>query len=657
MMNVHTFKTLAAASTALTALGGLAGPALAQSASADDREPTVIEEVVVTASRRSQALEQLGSSVSIITAETIEQQQLKTVDEVLQRTPGVTIIRSGGIGQNTQVRMRGFTTKHVLTMIDGVKLNNPSEADNQYGLEHIFLDDVARVEVLRGPQSGLYGGDASAGVINVITRRPEGDPELRLSAMYGDHDTSEISAASRGRIDAVGYSVGATWYDTEGISLASRAPGNVEPDGYQNLTASGRIDWQATDALTLEAWARYTDSRNDIDNGLLAPGNPEGLPAWLFQDSEGHVDSEQLFGVLKGDLETLDGRLVHSAQLSMVDIQSSYVTPGELQNSEGRTTEALYYATYDLDGGAYLLAGVEHKREEGVFEQPTGGGFATVDDTIDETGLFATFNLTPADGAWVSGAVRYDDNSLFGGNTTWRLTGAYTLPDGFDLPGVSTKLRSSYGTGAEAPGLRQLLGSSPTYQGNPNLTPEESWMWDVGVDQSLRNGFADWSVTYYEGEADNGIFNIFDPATGMSSPQNIAGAVEMRGVEFEGRLHPASWMDFTINYTDSSSVQVSNGRQLFGRPKQEGSAALIVRPHDAVAVSLDAYWRGEFFSDYPSDYRMPGYSLANLAVSWQINDRLRLNARLHNIFDKFYEEKLGDSTYGRTAQVRLTATF
>lgn len=343
--------------------------------------------------------------------------------------------------------------------------------------------------------------------------------------------------------------------------------------------------------------------------------------------------------------------------MSIVDVQSTSVTPGQLQNSEGLTTEALYYATYDLGAGGYLLAGVEHKREEGLFEQPTGGGFATVDDAIDETGVFGTFNLSPIDGAWLSGAVRYDDNSLFGGNTTWRVTAAYNLPDGMDLPGVRTKLRTSYGTGAEAPGLRQLRGSSPTFQGNPNLTPEESWMWDLGFDQSLLNGLAGWSVTYYEGEADNGIFNIFNPATRVSSPQNIAGSVEMRGLELEGRVNPASWMDLTFNYTDSSSVQTSNGQQLFGRPKQEGSAAITVRPHEAVAVSLDAYWRGEFFSDYPSTYVMPSYSLANLALSWRINDRLRLNARLHNIFDKVYEEKLGDSTYGRTAQVRLTATF
>lgn len=626
-------------------------------AGVETQSAVLVDEVVVTASRQEQPREQLASAVSILSAEAIENQQLKTLDDVLQRIPGVTIIRSGGLGQNTQVRMRGFTTKHVLTMIDGVKLNNPAEADNQFGLEHVFLDNVERVEVLRGPQSGLYGGDASAGVIHLITRRPQGDPDLRVSAMYGDHDTYEVALGSMGRVGGVGYSAGLTRYETGGISLASRPPGNIEPDGYENLTASLRVDGSPMAGLNLEAWLRYTDSENDIDDSMLAADNPLGLPAWLFQDSPGSVKNQQLLTVLKGDFETLGGQLVHSAQVSHVNLESEYATPDLLQESEGRTTEASYHATWRFADGGFLLGGVEHRRENGRFEQPSGGGFATVDDSISETGVFATFTFSPLAGAWLSGAVRHDDNSLFGGNTTWRAAVAYNLPEGADLPGVGTKLRFAYGTGAEAPGLRQLLGSSPTYQGNPDLTPESSWMWDLGFDQRLDSGLASWSVSYYEGEATDGIFNIFDPATGMSSPQNVDSPVRMKGIEVEARLHPAAWIDITFNYTDSSAVQLSSGGQLFGRPKQEGSAAVTVRPHERLSVTLDGYWRGEFFSDYPSDYVMPSYGLANLSASWRITDVLRLNARIHNLFDKVYEEKLGDSAYPRTAQVRLTATF
>lgn len=648
-------KSFKAAVLAATALSPLAAglPALAESA-AGLGSPRAMEEMVVTAGRRAQSINELGSSISVFSALDIEKLQLNSVDEALQRIPGVTIIRSGGIGQNTQVRMRGFTTKHVLTMIDGVKMNNPSEADNQYGLEHLLLDNVERVEVLRGPQSGLYGGDASAGVINVITRRPEGDPEFRVSAMYGSHDTFELAAGSEGRVNDIGYTISANYFKTDGISLASRAPGNVEPDGYDNKTVNGRIDWNLTETLQVDAWLRYTESTNDTDNGMLPPGNPQGLPPWLFQDSEGHVDSKQLVGALKLNLETLGGALLHNAHVTYADIDSTNIAPGIEQESRGKTTELSYYATYNLSDEAYLQAGLEHKIEDGRFEQLQGVGFATVDDSISETGYFATANIAAFEGAYISGAVRYDDNSLFGGNTTWRLSAAYNLPREISST-VETKLRASYGTGAEAPGLRQLLGASPTYQGNPNLSPESSWMWDVGIDQALANGTANWSITYYRGQATDGIFNVTNPLTGMSTPMNVDSPVRMQGVEVELVLRPAPWIEASANGTLSSSKMLETGQQLFGRPKKEGSIAVTVYPTNELSVTLDGYARGKYFSDYPTDWEMPGYALANLSASYQVTDSVTLSGRIHNLFDKFYEEKLGDSTYGRTFQIRLTA--
>lgn len=625
---------------------------MAEDTTAVDTTPTM-DKVVVTAGRRTQSINELGSSISVFSAKEIEQLQLNSVDEVLQRIPGVSIVRSGGIGQNTQVRMRGFTTKHVLTMIDGVKMNNPSEADNQYGLEHLLLDNVERVEVLRGPQSGLYGGDASAGVINIITRRPEGDPELRLSAMHGSHDTWELAAGSQGRVNDIGYSINTSYFSTEGISIASRAPGNVEPDGYRNKTVSGRIDWNATDTLQVDGWLRYIESKNDTDNGMLPPGNPQGLPAWLFQDSEGHVDSKQLVGALKLNLETLGGALVHNAHVTYADIDSTSHAPGVEQESRGKTTELSYYATYNLSNEAYLQAGLEHKMEDGRFEQLQGAGFATVDDSISETGYFVTANIEPVKGAYLSGAVRYDDNSVFGDNTTWRLSAAYNIPQD-SASRVRTKLRTSYGTGAEAPGLRQLLGSSPTYQGNPDLRPESSWMWDAGIDQTLASGKANWSVTYYRGESTDGIFNVTDPLTGMSTPMNVDSPVRMQGVEVELMYRPTLWLEASANGTFSSAKMLQTGQQLFGRPKREASVAVTAYPTDQWSVTLDGYARSDYFSDYPTDWEMPGYALANLSATYRITDNVTISGRIHNLFDKLYEEKLGDSTYGRTFQIRLT---
>lgn len=624
-----------------------------------DADPAVeaVEEVVVTASRVPQRVEQLGTAVSVVDAEEIERQQLTVLDEALERVPGVAITRSGGFGQNTQVRMRGFTTKHVLIMVDGIKISNAAESSNQYGVQHLFLNNVERVEVLRGPQSGLYGADAVAGVINVITKRAEGPPKLRGSALYGSHDTYEAVLGSDGRLGSVGYNANVAYFQTEGISLASRPPGNVEPDGYVNLTMDGRVNWDVSESARLDAWVRYIEAENDTDNGFLPANNPQGLPAFLFQDSPGFVDNAQLFAAVKGELDMLEGRLTHTLQASAVDITSTAYGLGPSQDSESLTSEALYFATYRFAPDQFLLLGAEQRREQGSFEQPTGAAFAAVDESLTNTAAFATLNLSPAAGLHLSGAVRRDDNELFGAETTYRVTGAYNLPDSFGPRGLRTKLRASYGTGAEAPSLRQLLGSSPTFQGNPDLQPESTWMADVGLDQRLASGLARWSLTYYQGEATDGIFNIFDPATRKSSPQNIDSPVEMKGVEAELQLSPADWIDLDGAYTWAESYTVSDGLQLFGRPKHIASAAVTLRPDLRTTLTLDGYWRSSFYSDYPSTYVLPGYSLFNLTLARELSENLRLIGKVQNLFDEDYEEKLGDSTYGRTAQIRLSFVY
>ena len=626
-------------------------------AHAEEEEALKMDQVVVSASRAAVPVNQLGDAISVLDAETIELQQLTTLDDALKRTPGVSITRSGGVGQNTQVRMRGFTSKHVLVMIDGVKVNNPSEGDNQFGIDHLFLDNIEKVEVLRGPQSGVYGADAVAGVINVVTKRPEGPLEVRGSAMAGDNDTYEVSAGVQQGADRYGFSGTVSYFDTAGISLASRPPGNTERDGYENFTAQLRGEYRPTADTELSGWLRYTDAMNEIDEGSLPADNPLGLPGYIFQDSEGEVQSEQLFGAIKGEWITLGGKLTHTAQLSYVDLQGLYKTPTTEQDSEGETLEATYYATWRPNGAVTLTGGAEYRDEKAVFEQPVGYAYALINDSISNSALFAEANLEMAEGFFLSAAARYDDNEKFGGEFTHRLTAAYNLPDTVSIPGVETKLRISYGEGAEAPGLRQMLGSSATFQGNPNLKPESSWMADAGIDQRLKNGKASWSLTMFTGEADDGIFSIYDPVTFVSTPQNIDSPVEMKGVEVDAVYSPLAWLDLSSAYTYLEAEEKASRTQLFGRPKHEASAAVTVRPIEDLSLTVDAYWRDEFFSDYPSTYVMPGYSLFNLSAVWNINDTMTLSARLQNAGDKFYEEKLGDATYGRTGQVRLTVRY
>ena len=627
----------------------------AQDAVQTSQRQPVLEEIIVTAARIPQRIEQIGSTVSILSARQLERQQIDVLSDGLKLIPGVAITRSGGTGQLTQVRMRGFTTKHVLTMIDGVKLNNPSATSNQFGIENLFLGNVERIEVLRGPQSGLYGADAVAGVINIITRRGQGDPKFRGSALYGSHNTFDVSGQLSGGIDDLGYVFGASYYNTDGISLASRPPGNQEEDGYRNLTLNGRIDWAATEDIDVFGWVRYIDAKNETDNNFLPANNPQRLPAFLFQDSPGFAKNKQFFAALRGTWRTLDDKLVHNVQLSNVNLDTQSVTPTAQQEALGRTLEANYYATFYFTESTFILAGADYRTEKGRFGAPRGVAFAAIDRTQWNRALFATANIGLTDGFYVSGALRRDDNEEFGVKTTYRVTSAYNFPDTFDIADIQTKIRASYGTGAEAPALRQQLGQSPTFRGNPDLQPESNWMWDIGIEQALENGFARWSLTYYKGRATNGIFNV--TTVGISRPVNVDSPVDMRGFEADFIAQPLDWLELNFAYTRADSYLVSNRIQLFGRPKHEFSGAITVKPTEKLTATFDGYLRSKFFSDFPSSFQMPSYEVFGITLGYVITPSIRLTAKMQNLFDKIYEEKLGDSAYGRTMQLRVNVVF
>jgi vitamin B12 transporter len=626
------------------------------------------DDVITVYSRVPQSLAQVGSATSVISAETIELQQLQVLDQALQRAPGVSITRSGGFGQNTQVRMRGFTSKHVLTIIDGVKITNPAEFDNQFGVEHVMLDQVERIEVLRGPQSGVYGADAVAGVINIVTRRGSGDPDLRVSGMIGSNDTYELSAGSQGGLmdDRLGYNLSASLFDTGGISLASRAPGNTEDDSYENLSLIGNLDFQASESLALRAGARWSDSENETDSNFTQTGNPAApfyrpdLPPFLFQDSDGVIESTQGVYYAGAALET--GRVSHDAQLSYTNLESESDEPGGAFVSEGSGLEAAYFARIDLTGApllgdeSFLLLGADWREDTALYRQVRGFEFAAIDTSLNNSGVFATANLELAENLFLSISGRIDDNERFGDVSTGRAALAWTLPEDA-TGGAQVKLRGSYGTGREAPGLRQLFGRSATFEGNPALEPEETWMWDIGSDVVLPGDTVRFSLTYYSGEADNGIFSVFDTTAFVSRPQNITSVVEMAGLEAEAQIELSPSATLSLAYTNARSEIAATGQQLFGRPENEFSAALTVRATQRLTLVADTYWRSEFFSDYPQDFELDGYQLLNLSGRYDLSETVEMRAGVKNVFDETYEEKLGDNTFGRTFELRLTARF
>ena len=221
-----------------------------------------LPEIVVSASRVPQQAKAVGSSVTVITAEEIERKQARVVSDLLRQVPGVAVHRSGTMGTLTAVRIRGSEHGHTLVIIDGVKVNDPSNSGATFDFADLLAADIERIEILRGPQSGLYGSDAIGGVINIITKRGRGPATASLTVEGGSFRTGNISAGLRGGGDGYHFSLGGTGFRTSGISVASGA----EKDGYRNQTYNAKVGADLIENLDLELFGRYVKSRVETDN-------------------------------------------------------------------------------------------------------------------------------------------------------------------------------------------------------------------------------------------------------------------------------------------------------------------------------------------------------------------------------------------------------
>ncbi len=268
---------------------------------------TDLETIVVRAAREPLAAERVGSSVTVLTEELLIQRQSAPLGEILRSVPGVAVSRVGVTGSQTQLRLRGSEANHVLVFIDGIKVNDPAQ-NNEFNMAHLLNYDIESVEVIRGPQSALWGSDALAGVINITTRSAGEGVQADAYAEGGSNSWQNYGASGAWADERWQLSLSATSLDTDGENI-SRA-GN-EDDGYENQTLNAGLGYQFSDNFRIDAKLRYTDATNEFDSVDFSTG----LPA----DSNDKTDVERLYGRLAGKLATLDGRWTHELYLTVAD--------------------------------------------------------------------------------------------------------------------------------------------------------------------------------------------------------------------------------------------------------------------------------------------------------------------------------------------------
>jgi len=569
----------------------------------------------------------------VLTSEEMDQKQHRTVADALTEIPGVDVRRTGGPGAVTSVFLRGMDSDHTLVLIDGIEFNDPSSPNRAAFLDHLTLDNVERIEVLRGPQSTLYGSDAIGGVINIISKRGQGDPAHELWAEGGRYSTLRGGISSAGGGERFDYSVSGSYTDTDSFSARS-IPGE-ERDPYRNRSVAGRFGFDSGNGFEVDLFVRHLDAESAFDSFAAEPGN--------------FNDARQSMVKIEPRLSLFDDRW--QQRWSLQTTRHERDTTGDFPSvAKGQLSGVEWRNDLILNEEHTLTLGADGAWEKGEFR-----GFSSFDDDARSLGLYAQDQWKL--GTQWSGTVgvRVDDHDSFGSESTYRVAIGYRIRES------GTTLRASLGTGFKAPSVSELHDSEC---GNPDLNPETSRGFDLGVEQRWGNRGGSAGATLFRNRIDNQILAEFDPNTFACLGYSNLDEAETRGVEAFGHVEPVKNLAIRVSYTYTDTEAkgtpagflLSEGSSLLLRPEHKGSLGVRQRLAGGVAgITLDLLYVGK--RDDPTGMEADEYWLANLAGSWNVADRVQLFARVENLLDEDYEDVLGFNTAGASGYLGVRVRF
>lgn len=598
---------------------------------------TAVQEITVTAPAPSGVpQERLAGAVTEITADDIEDRQIRRLEDALTLAPGVTLSGRRGIGQNRAVMLRGLGARNVRVFIDGIEVSDTSQSQSQYPLSELNMADVARIEVLRGPQPGRFGPDAGGGVIEITTKRATEPLTGEVGIEYGSYDTKRGHASVSGVQGPVDFRLSASGTHSLGYSDFNEARGGDAEDPYRQWSGAANIGLQASEDLRFDVVARYQREDLFYDSSTA--------------DEDWNRDESERFLRASATLETLDDRLVHRLGVADTKITRQYWGRGTAGDTyDGYKTRIDYIADWALGDGLNLEAGADATQER--IEQHTPG-FAPaapyLKDDFWRTGAFATLGASPVAGLDLAATLRGDDHEEFGSKATWRLSAAYTVAE------TETTLRGSYGTAWQTPSLYERF--DPCY-GAADLQPESSRGWDVGVDQSLLAGRVTASATYFHAATKDQInWQYAPPRTAGCNGGTYVNIDQTRvnGVETAVAAHLLPSLEARLSYTWQNAVNETTEVRLRDRPMHQATAYLgwTPVPEALLTVALRYADQTETWGAASDEYWT-----ADFGVRYALTDTVTLNGRIENLFDQQYEDAAGYGTPGRSAYAGASVRF
>lgn len=618
-----------------------------------DSTNSTLDTIIVSAARTPISVRESGSSVTLISRAEIERRESRHVADLLRTVPGFAVSHTGVIGSQTQIRVRGAEANHILVLIDGVRANDPATGD-EFRWEYLGTNNIERIEIIRGPQSALWGSDAVAAVVHIITKNGDnnatganlylegGSNETTnggLSASFGD--TRWSLAASLEHFDTAGENISRFGDEDDGADLST-------------FSLSGRVNINS--AISVRAGIRAVDAYSQFD--------PVDFTTSLPSDGDVSTDAKTLSSHIGAQFDGGDGRVRHSISVRNFDSDNRNAADG-IENSStkaGRRTFA-YQSDIGINGNMLSLA-LEHEVTE--FEQR---GLASVfgdpnqDQEIDSSAVVAEYQYRDGERfGWILSA-RFDDNSDFDNAFNGRLSTSYKVNE-------MTSLRGSVGTARKNPTFVERFGFfAGTFIGNTSLKPEQSLSLDIGLDHSILDGRGAVQLSVFRQDLRNEINGfVFDAGSGMFTADNVDGESERSGAEVALELHIGDSIRVGGHYTYTDAREDNTAGVVTAelrRPRHSGGVSLdYAAAEDRLTFAVNAGYggrRNDIFFD-PTTFAsqtvaLDSYWLVDLTVRFDLTDAVTLFARTNNLLDESYEQVLGYQTPGSTSYIGARVNF
>lgn len=594
-----------------------ASPALADMAA--DEAP---EEMIIGSLRLATPIKEAGTSITTITQEQLDQLGVDFVLDALTLSPGVTVNQNGAFGGAASVRIRGASSEQTLVLINGIPVNDPTSPGGGFNFARLDTENIERIEILRGPQSTLWGTDAIGGVVAITTKRPEDGVQGNAFMEFGSFNTWRGGVSGSVAGDIGDLRLAATGLTSDGISKADEDNGNDEEDSFKSGTLSATGGLNLANDIRLDGSFLWTRADSEFDS---FSGTAQGGVA----DGDELSETEEIAANVSLFVPLWDGRLENLLVAGYSSIDRRNLTDGaESFRADGERLILRYQGTFNVADNQRVLFGAER-------DSAKSRGATNVDDSAIN-GFFGVYEIEPLEGLTLSAGVRLDDQERFGSNTTFRAAAAYQVSD-------EITLRGSWGEGFKAPTIFQTTffccgAEAP----NTDLRPERSTGFDLGIDFASDDGSKSLSVTYFNQDIEDQINFSF----AVGGYENIA-SVDSQGVEISASIAPISWLTLGADYT-FMDVEDQDGARLVRLPRNTANLSATLTPTEAISATLFARYNG---SEEDRRGVVDDWVRVDLSAQYRFSESFEAFARVENLLDADYQQILGYGTPGISGSI------